>query len=110
MDDAEAAKRYDYPISDEGVKEMTEILHYLSTDPDGRKALDDERYYREYVQETFGPVYATIEEQKAEIAAKDTELAANKAEIAATQAKLAELEKELEKYNSPLPKRKNQKK
>ena len=112
MDKSEAAKRYDYPISDEGVKEMTEILHYLSTDPDGRKALDDERYYREYVQETFGPVYAQMEEQKAElaakdteIAAKDTELAANKAEIAAKDTeiaakdtKLAELEKELERY------------
>ena len=73
------------------VLEMTEILHYLSTDPNGRKALEDERYYREYVQETFGPVYATIEEQKAEIAA-------NKAEIAAKDTKLTELEKELEKY------------
>jgi hypothetical protein len=102
MDDAEAAKRYDYPISDEGVKEMTEVLHYLSTDPDGRKALDDERYYREYVKETFGPVYAKMDEYKAEIAAKDTELAANKAEIAAKDTKLAELEKELERYKRQL--------
>ena len=98
MDDSEAAKRYDYPISDEGVKDMTEILHYLSTDPDGRKALDDERYYREYVQETFGPVYAKLDEQKAEIAAKNTELAAKDTELAAKDTELAELKKELEKY------------
>ena len=90
-DDKESDKRYDYPISDEGVKEMTGILHYLSVDPDARKALENERYYREYLQDTFGPVYAKIEEQKAE-------LAANKTKLAAKDTELAELKKELEKY------------
>jgi len=79
MDDTEADKRYDYPISDDGVKEITEILHYISTDPEARKALDDERYYRAYLHETFGDLYA-------EIAAKDTEI--------------AELRKKLEKYEA----------
>ena len=98
MDDAEAAKRYDYPISDEGVKEMTEILHYLSTDPDGRKALDDERYYREYVQETFGPVYAKLDQEIQKRLATEAELAAKDTEIAAKDTELAELKKELERY------------
>ena len=83
-DKSEAAKRYDYPISDDGVKEMTEILNYLGTDPEGRKELDKERYYREYLQDTFGPVYAKMDEQKAELAAQ--------------QAEIAELKKELERY------------
>ena len=90
-DKSEAAKRYDYPISDDGVKEMTEILNYLGTDPEGRKELDKERYYREYLQETFGDLYAKIDkeiqkrlEKEAEMAAKDTEI--------------AELKKELERY------------
>jgi len=90
-DKSQADKRYDYPISDEGVKEMTDILHYISTDPEARKALDDERYYREYLQETFGDLYAELATNKAELAAKDTEIAANKAEI-------DELRKKLEKY------------
>jgi phage-related minor tail protein len=104
-DKSEAAKRYDYPISDEGVKEMTEILNYLGTDPEGRKELDKERYYREYLQETFGDLYAKIDEEiqkrlakEAEMAAKDTELAAKDTELAAQQAELAELKKELERY------------
>jgi len=118
-DKSEADKRYDYPISDEGVKEMTEILHYISTDPDARKALDDERYYREYLQETFGDLYAEIAVQnqkilareaeiaamdteitakETEIAAKDTEIAAKDTEIAANKAEIDELRKKLEKY------------
>jgi len=105
MDYTEAEKRYDYPISDEGVKEMTDILHYLSTDPDGRKALDNERYYREYLQDTFGGLYAKIEEEiqksfakETELAEKETELATNKAELAASKAEIDELRKKLEKY------------
>jgi len=49
---------------------MTGILHYLSSDPETRKALENERYYREYLKDTFGDLYA----------------------------KIAELEKKLEKY------------
>jgi len=119
MDKTEADKRYDYPISDDGVKEMTEILHYISTDPDARKVLDDERYYREYLQETFGDLYAEIDKgvqkvlakeaelaakdteiaaKDTEIAAKDTEIAAKDTEIAANKAEIDELRKKLERY------------
>jgi len=111
-DKSQADKRYDYPISDEGVKEMTDILHYISTDPEARKALDDERYYREYLQETFGDLYAEIAVQnkkilarEAEIATMDTEIVAKEAEIvakdseiAAKDSEIAELRKKLEKY------------
>ena len=112
MDDNESNKYYDYPISDEGVKEMTGILNYLSSDPETRKALENERYYREYLKDTFGDVFAKIEAKDAkiaateaelaakdtEIAAKDTEIAAKDTELAAKDTELAELKKELEKY------------
>ncbi len=105
MDKTEAEKRYDYPISDEGVKEMTEILHYISTNPDARKALDDERYYREYLQETFGDLYAEIDAKtqkilakENEILAKENEIVAKENEIAANKAEIDELKKKLEKY------------
>jgi len=101
-DKSQADKRYDYPISDEGVKEMTDILHYISTDPEARKALDDERYYREYLQETFGDLYAEIAVQnkkilarEAEIAAMDTEIVAKEAEIVANKAELAAKDTEI---------------
>ncbi|MCL2101066.1 MAG: hypothetical protein FWH22_05070 [Fibromonadales bacterium] len=90
-DKTESDKNYTYPISDAGVKEMTDILHYLSTDPEARKELDNERYYREYVEESFGDLYREIEEKSRTIDAKD-------AEIASKDAELAELKKKLEKY------------
>ncbi len=77
---------------------MTEILHYISTDPEARKALDDERYYREYLQETFGDLYAEIAVQGQKILAKDTEIAAKDTEIAANKAEIDELRRKLEKY------------
>jgi len=91
IDDSEAHKRYDYPISDEGVKEMTDILHYLGTDPDGRKELDDERYYREYLHDTFGDLYDKIDEGVQKLLSKEAEISAKDSEI-------AELRKKLEKY------------
>jgi len=112
IDKTEADKTYDYPISDEGVKEITDILHYISTDPKARKELEDERYYRQYVDDTFGGLYREIEDKNraiakkdAELADKDTELANQAAELAdkdtelANQAaELAELKRKLEKY------------
>jgi len=87
-DKTESDKIYDYPISDEGVKEMTDILHYISTDPKGRKELDDERYYREYVEDAFGGLYREIEDKNRTIAKKEAELADKDAEIAELKKKL----------------------
>ncbi|MCL1957338.1 MAG: hypothetical protein FWF63_08445, partial [Fibromonadales bacterium] len=105
IDKTEADKTYDYPISDEGVKEITDILHYISTDPKARKELEDERYYRQYVDDTFGGLYREIEDKNKAIAQKDAELAdkdnvlANQAaELADKDAELAELKRKLEKY------------
>ena len=91
IDKTEADKTYDYPISDEGVKEITDILHYISTDPKARKELEDERYYRQYVDDTFGELYREIEDKNRAIAKKDAELAGKDVE-------LAELKRKLEKY------------
>ncbi|MDR2580164.1 MAG: hypothetical protein LBC85_04130, partial [Fibromonadaceae bacterium] len=73
------------------------------------KELDKERYYREYLDDTFGELYLKIEEkdiklatQATELAEKDselvaqaTELAAKDAELAAQATELAELKKRL---------------
>jgi hypothetical protein len=57
---------------------------YISTDPKGRKELEDERYYRQYVDDTFGGLYREIEDKNRAIAKKDAEL--------------AELKRKLERY------------
>jgi hypothetical protein len=95
-DKIESDKSYDYPISDAGVKEMTDILHYISTDPKGREELEKERYYRQYVEDTFGPLYVEIEDKNRTIEKKDAELANQAAELANKDAELAELRKRLE--------------
>jgi thioredoxin-related protein len=69
----------------------------LSSDPEYRKELDKERYYREYLEDTFGELYIKIEEKtqklfavEAEVAAKKTEIAAKDTEIAAKDARIDE--------------------
>ncbi|MDR2580780.1 MAG: hypothetical protein LBC85_07285, partial [Fibromonadaceae bacterium] len=66
------------------------------------KELDKERYYREYLDDTFGELYLKIEEkdiklatQATELAAQTTELAEKDSELAAKDAELAELKKRL---------------
>jgi hypothetical protein len=95
IDKTEADKTYDYPISDDGVKEMTDILHYISTDPKGRKELEDERYYRQYVDDTFGGLYREIEDKNRAIAKKDAELADKDTVVASQAAELADKAAEL---------------
>jgi len=105
-------KSYKHPVDDENVKAMLDILHYLSTDPEARKELEDERYYREYVEDTFGDLYLKIEEQtqrlataenKLEEEAKKREEETKKRAVAEDKlteqaAEIAELKKKLEKY------------
>ena len=88
-------KLYEHPVTDDAVKDMLDILHYLSTDPVGRKELEDERYYREYVEDTFGDLYDKIDEEIHRRIAAETEIAANKAELATKNAELAAKDAEL---------------
>jgi len=99
MDKTQASKRYDHPISDEEIKEIVDILHYLSVDPDGRKELDDEQYYREYLDATFGPLYAKIDEKTQKLIEKETEIAAKDAELSVKDAEIAELKEKLKQNN-----------
>ncbi|MCL2282089.1 MAG: hypothetical protein FWC26_02100 [Fibromonadales bacterium] len=95
MDKTQASKRYDHPISDEEIKEIVDILHYLSVDPDGRKELDDEQYYREYLDATFGPLYAKIDEKTQKLVEKETEIAAREAELSVKDAEITAKDAEL---------------
>ena len=119
ISEEETYKDYLYPIEDDEIKEMTGILHYISSTPETRKKLDDEHYYRVYVEENFGDFYRKIEEKdkalagknaelanqatelankNAELANKDAELVEQATELANKDAELAELRKKLEKY------------
>jgi len=106
-------------VSDPELRAVLDILHYVAVDKDTRKELDDELYYLDYVEETFGEERrklaekdiklteqaaelaeqaAELAEQAAELAEKDKIIEADKTELAEQAAELAELRKKLEKY------------
>ena len=83
---------------DSDLKSILDILHYVAVDKALRKELDDELYYLNYVERTFGEKDRKIEEQAEKLAVKDAELAGKDAELAGKDAELAELRKMLQKY------------
>jgi len=43
VDENKIIKRYNHEIDDEGVRNMTDILHHIGTDPDEKKQIEDEQ-------------------------------------------------------------------
>jgi hypothetical protein len=62
---------YKYPINDSAVKKMVDVLHYFGTDPDERKTLENEAYWRSYDYHTAGALLRQLDE----LAEKDPEYA-----------------------------------
>jgi predicted transposase/invertase (TIGR01784 family) len=62
---------YTYPINDNVVKKMTDVLHYIGTDPKERKVLEEEAYWQRHEYHTAGALLRKDEE----LAEKDRELA-----------------------------------
>ncbi|MDR3296853.1 MAG: hypothetical protein LBS94_01280 [Prevotellaceae bacterium] len=85
------------------VRAMLDKLHYVATDSEQRKLLDEEIYYREYLEDTFGKTNRilveqkkALEENKKELAEKDNIIAAQAAENEKTKAALAAQADEIE--------------
>lgn len=64
------AINYKYTINDSAVKRMLDVLHYVGTDPDERKILDEEAYWERYDDSTAGELVRKDEE----LAEKDRKL------------------------------------
>jgi hypothetical protein len=65
---------YKYPVDDDYLKKMVNILHYIGTDPGERKKLDNEAYWLRYEACNSGLVLELqdkLAEQTAAIAEKD---------------------------------------
>ena len=85
-------------VNDPELKGILDILHYVAVDKATRKELDDELYYLDYVEETFGEDRRKLAEKDVKLAEKDAKLAEQAAELANQANELAELRKKLEKY------------
>jgi hypothetical protein len=83
---------YDPQLVSLEVKQMLDKLHYIATSPAERKALDEEIYYRQYVEDTFGEDRQKLVEKDKEIEEKDKVIAEKDNALAAALARIADLE------------------
>jgi len=90
-DDKKTTKNYKYPVTDNAVQKMIDKLHYIGTDPDERKKLDEEAYWNRYEYHTAGALLRKDEE----LAEKDRELAEAKQKAAEAEQKAAEAQKKI---------------
>ncbi|MDR0688397.1 MAG: hypothetical protein LBF55_06930 [Prevotellaceae bacterium] len=93
VDADEAVKQYLYDPDDEDVRTITDILHYVGTDPVERKELDKEIEYRRTMDEYYAIVAEkdeTIAADRKAIAEKDAIIAAEREALAKKDAALAE--------------------
>lgn len=74
-DVTEAVKRYKHEPDDADVKVITDILHYVGTEPEERKALDNEIEARRMLNVLFGEQIQVIEQLKKEKEQKDQRIA-----------------------------------
>ncbi len=91
-DSQEETINYKYRIDDPAIKKMADVLHYIGTDPDERKKLEEEAYWKRYEYHNAGKVLR----QQDELAEKDRELtdAKQQAENAKQQAENAKQQAE----------------
>jgi hypothetical protein len=82
----EAVKQYQYDPDDAEVQTITDILHYVGTDPVERQKLDKEIEYRRTMDEYF----SSIAEKNETIAAKDEIIVAERKALAEKDKALAE--------------------
>jgi predicted transposase/invertase (TIGR01784 family) len=82
---------YEYPIDDNAVKKMADVLHYIGTDPNERKVLDEEAYWQRYDYYHAGALLR----QQDELAEKDRELAEKDRELAEKDRELTETKRKV---------------
>ena len=96
-DDKEITKNYNYDLDLEEVKTITEILHYVGTDPQERKQIENEQEARRTInamvedyQEKIAERDKALNEQQQVISEKDKELLALKAQMDELKKQLGE--------------------
>jgi hypothetical protein len=102
IDDKEITKNYNYHLDLEEIKTITEILHYVGTDPEERKQIEIEQEARRTIdamlaesqQKLAEKDKALLEKDKA-LYEKDKALNEQEQELLALKAQMAELKKKL---------------
>jgi len=74
VDVNEATINYKYSVEDSHLKKMLDILHYIGTDPEERKKLDEEAYWNQHDEYTVGALLKAQDELK-EVRRENKEIA-----------------------------------
>jgi hypothetical protein len=77
LDDDQSTINYNYSYSDDWLKKMIDVLHYISSDPERRAELDNEAYWHREFENTTGRLLKMEDENKElknALADKDVEI------------------------------------
>ena len=92
VDDKKIIKQFNHEVDEQGVKTITDILHYIGTDPGEKKQIEDE-------QEAWRTVDAMFEEKTEKLR---RELLINKKELEEKEKALEEKDKLIEELKRKL--------
>lgn len=88
IDETEITKNYPFPLSDETMQNIVDILHHAGTDPEGRKELEKE-------QEALRVFEAGMSELRERLTDKEKKLEEKEKEIAEKDRIIEELKRKL---------------
>jgi hypothetical protein len=97
---------YDLDKLHPDVRAMIDKLHYVATDPEQRKLLDEEIYYREYLEDTFGATDRKLVEKDKALEEKDKALEEKDKALEEKDKALEKKDKALEKKDKVAEKQK----
>jgi hypothetical protein len=80
VDDKETTKEYEYPLDDENVEEMVEMLKYAAADPKTKREMEA-AWWADQDEKEYERMEKEIEENKKTIAEKDREIAKLKKQL-----------------------------
>jgi hypothetical protein len=98
-DTREETINYKFPIEEPYHQKMVDILHYIGTDPDERKKLDDETYWERFHYHSSGKLAEALEaldEQREKVKKREEEVKKQKEENEKQREEIESLKKQIE--------------
>ena len=102
VDQNEITKKYNYPVDDDLLKEMIQILHHAGTDPDERLELEKEQEALRVFEVGMGGLKRTIEEKNKALVEKEEALSEKEKALVEKERAIAEQNKLIEELRKKL--------
>jgi len=102
LNDEKTIKSFNFTVTEPGLTEMVDILHYAVNDEEVKQKLKDELYFQEYENDTYGKKDAEIAKQAQVISEQKDIIAESKKALAEAIQKHKETAKYLKQQGTPL--------